>query len=213
MDRHVIAKEGRLCPAGNVLFEDTPVAVEQEGGGSVDIDFHGDIRLVANEGKYEEYVARFTHGTFEWICPMAEAARSPFLIVAKHVWHDYRFVSRDCLSPGTATDQWASEERARTVKFGATNLRYRSFTARERPWQGAPKWLKVDVGWWGRVKIKRIRCGKLWSSLPWCLVPVLQPDFDCGDPLFGGGRSPGDRPARPRWRVCVVIADRAGRLV
>ena len=37
--------------------------------------FHGDIRLVADEGKYQEYVARFTHGTFEWIRPMAEVPR------------------------------------------------------------------------------------------------------------------------------------------
>jgi hypothetical protein len=75
MDRYVVTKEGRLCMVGNVLFEDTPVAVEQEVGDRLDIDFHGDIRLVADEGKYEEYVARFTHGTFEWIRPMAEVPR------------------------------------------------------------------------------------------------------------------------------------------
>ena len=34
---------------------------------------------------------------------------------------------------------------------------------------------------------------KLWSRMPWCLVPVFQPDFDCGGPLFGGERGLGDQ--------------------
>jgi hypothetical protein len=75
MDRYVITKEGRLCMVGNVLFEDIPVAAGPEGESRVDIDFHGDIRLVAEHGKYEEYIARFTHGTFEWIREMAEVPR------------------------------------------------------------------------------------------------------------------------------------------
>lgn len=58
-----------------MLLENEPVPVEQEGGCSVDIDFHGDIRLVADDGKYEAYIARFTHGTFEWIRAMSEMPR------------------------------------------------------------------------------------------------------------------------------------------
>jgi hypothetical protein len=60
---------------------------------------------------------------------------------------------------------------------------------------------------------KKTRRGKLWSHMPWCLVPVFQPDFDCGGPLFDGRLSWETRRARPRWRVCDVIADRAERLV
>src|SRR5277367_1807277 len=46
-------------------------------------------------------------------------------------------------------------------------------------------------------------------SPPGAIVPVQKPDFGCCGPLFGGeicalkrGRS------RPRWKACVIIANR-----
>ncbi len=39
----------------------------------VDMDFHGDIRLISTvEGRCIEYAARFTHGNLEWIRPWSE---------------------------------------------------------------------------------------------------------------------------------------------
>ena len=73
MDRYVVTKEGRLCMVGNLFTKEPPVAVVPEG--NVDTDFHGDIRLISDDGKHEEYVARFTHGTLEWIRPMADVPR------------------------------------------------------------------------------------------------------------------------------------------
>lgn len=37
----------------------------------IDMDYHGDVLLYApgKDGKLAEYVARFTHGTVEWIRP------------------------------------------------------------------------------------------------------------------------------------------------
>jgi hypothetical protein len=50
---------------------DEEPGVSLREGRPVDLDFHGDIRLVTLEGGYQEYVARFTHGTLEWIRPLA----------------------------------------------------------------------------------------------------------------------------------------------
>lgn len=36
-------------------------------GDTIDLDFHGDIRLVTAKGEIGEYVVRFTHGTLEWV--------------------------------------------------------------------------------------------------------------------------------------------------
>ena len=70
MDRYTVTKAGRLRLTRNVLFEDAPDAIAHEGG--VDTNFHGDIRLISESGAIEEYVARFTHGTLEWIRPLAD---------------------------------------------------------------------------------------------------------------------------------------------
>jgi len=53
-------------------MEEAPVADAKGVSGSTDTNFHGDIRLLSNEGELEEYVARFTHGTLEWIRPLAD---------------------------------------------------------------------------------------------------------------------------------------------
>jgi hypothetical protein len=75
MFRYLVTEEGRLCLLGSVLADDTPVPLAGQDAASVDTDFHGDIRLVSDEGKHEEYVTRFTHGKFEWIRPMADLPR------------------------------------------------------------------------------------------------------------------------------------------
>jgi hypothetical protein len=65
MDIYTVTSDGRLCLTGSDLLEASEALRE------VDIDFHGDIRLLAESGG-EEYVARFTHGALEWVRPMAD---------------------------------------------------------------------------------------------------------------------------------------------
>jgi hypothetical protein len=69
LDRYTVTKAGRLCLTGSELG-DEPVAGPDETE-DVDIDFHGDIRLIS-EGEGGEYVARFTHGTLEWVRPTTD---------------------------------------------------------------------------------------------------------------------------------------------
>jgi hypothetical protein len=73
LDRYVVTREGRFCLVGNDWQDDAPFEGQHSAQGIIDVDFHGDIRLVsAAAGKYEEYIVRFTHGTLEWIRPMAD---------------------------------------------------------------------------------------------------------------------------------------------
>jgi hypothetical protein len=72
LDRYSVTKAGRLCLIRNVLMEDDPVTASQPSSESVDTEFHGDIRLISDDDEHVEYVARFTHGTLEWIRPMVE---------------------------------------------------------------------------------------------------------------------------------------------
>jgi hypothetical protein len=74
LDRYTVTREGRLCLSGNEMADDEPAAGQPETE-DVDIDFHGDIRLVS-EGEGGEYIARFTHGTLEWVQPLDAQARS-----------------------------------------------------------------------------------------------------------------------------------------
>lgn len=71
MDRYIVSEGGRLIYVGSTLMEEAPDSIE-ESKTSVDRDFHGDLRLTADEPDYERYIARFTHGTFEWIRPSAD---------------------------------------------------------------------------------------------------------------------------------------------
>jgi hypothetical protein len=78
LDRFTITKEGRL-----ILHAVRYEASDEPGRrlpmmkavplGDVDTEFHGDIQLYgrAKDGLVE-YVARFTHGTLEWIRPLQE---------------------------------------------------------------------------------------------------------------------------------------------
>jgi hypothetical protein len=71
-DRFVVTPEGRFCLVGNGWQDDDPFRGEKTRG-SIDMEFHGDMRLSSLvDGKYVEYVARFTHGTLEWIRPSAD---------------------------------------------------------------------------------------------------------------------------------------------
>jgi hypothetical protein len=78
LDSFTITKEGRLIlhgcryePSGETgdglpMFTRVPTE-------DVDMDFHGDIRLISTvEGRCIEYAARFTHGNLEWIRPWSE---------------------------------------------------------------------------------------------------------------------------------------------
>jgi hypothetical protein len=69
-NRYAVSKTGRLCLTGRVLSAGRPEVVRE-----IDTNFHGDIRLISNEGKIEEYVARFRDGALEWIRPLADASR------------------------------------------------------------------------------------------------------------------------------------------
>jgi hypothetical protein len=72
LDRYIVTAQGRLCLVGNGWQDDGPFVGTQDREGGVDVDFHGDMRLTSMDGKQEQYVARFTHGTLEWIRPMAD---------------------------------------------------------------------------------------------------------------------------------------------
>ncbi len=68
LDRYLVTRDGRLCRIGTALREDEPItAAAQHPEECIDMDFHGDLQLVSDEGEYGEYTARFTHGTLEWV--------------------------------------------------------------------------------------------------------------------------------------------------
>ena len=69
LDHYVVTPEGRLLLVGNGWQDDDlEHALNLKG---VDVEFHGDIRLVSVKC-HREYLARFTHGTLEWIHPLAD---------------------------------------------------------------------------------------------------------------------------------------------
>ena len=73
MDRYVVTDDGKLRLVGNSLQDHEPFEGGQSHHESVDVDFHGDMRMgSAAEGRYVEYVVRFTHGRLEWIRPSSE---------------------------------------------------------------------------------------------------------------------------------------------
>jgi len=69
MDQYVVTAEGRLLLMG-YGFEDSADLVDAEISEGVDVEFHGDM-LMISVGGHREYLARFTHGTLEWIRPIA----------------------------------------------------------------------------------------------------------------------------------------------
>src|ERR1700733_2552769 len=75
MDRYIVTKAGRLCLVGNTFMEDSAADAAQEKTESSDTDFHGDLRPISDDGEYVDCVARFTHGTLEWVRRAAETRR------------------------------------------------------------------------------------------------------------------------------------------
>jgi hypothetical protein len=69
-DHYVVTPAGRLLLVGNA-WQDGPQFESSEGRGPVDVGFHGDIQLVSDDGS--EYMARFTHGTLEWVRALADS--------------------------------------------------------------------------------------------------------------------------------------------
>jgi len=69
LDHYVVTPEGRLLLVGNG-FEDGADLADTEISQGIDVEFHGDMRLLSAEGQ-REYLARFTHGALEWIRPLA----------------------------------------------------------------------------------------------------------------------------------------------
>jgi hypothetical protein len=69
LDRYIVTAEGRLLLVGNGFGDDSDLA-NADISQAIDVDFHGDMRLISAEGQWE-YLARFTHGTLEWIRPLA----------------------------------------------------------------------------------------------------------------------------------------------
>jgi len=68
-DHYVVTPEGRLFLAGNGWQDD--LEFEDPQRTPVDVGFHGDIRMCSDDGR-RSYLARFTHGTLEWIRPLAD---------------------------------------------------------------------------------------------------------------------------------------------
>ena len=69
-NHYVVTPAGRLLLVGNGWQDDSQFE-SSEGRSPVDVDFHGDIELVSDDG-CREYMARFTHGTLEWVRALAE---------------------------------------------------------------------------------------------------------------------------------------------
>jgi hypothetical protein len=76
-EHYLVTPEGRLLLVGNG-WQDEDLEHALNGTG-VEVEFHGDIRLVSRRGQ-GEYLARFTHGTLEWIKPLADG--EPYCAVA-----------------------------------------------------------------------------------------------------------------------------------
>src|SRR5271165_5672257 len=63
--------------------------------GGIDVEFHGDMRLLSTQGEWE-YLARFTHGTLEWIRPLAVGEPWSALDTARVKFAGTRLPPRSC---------------------------------------------------------------------------------------------------------------------
>ena len=73
MDQYTINKDGRLIRTARIFKGPDPKSWTEE---VADIDFHGDMRMyTSTESGFQEYIVRFTHGTLEWIKPMADVPK------------------------------------------------------------------------------------------------------------------------------------------
>jgi hypothetical protein len=97
LDHYVVTAGGRLLLVGNGWRDDTPFE-GAPGGQGVDVEYHGDLRLVSVAPKYEEYMARFTHGALE--SDTADSRRAAIIVAAarpagtaEELWSKYRTAS------------------------------------------------------------------------------------------------------------------------
>jgi hypothetical protein len=70
LDHYIVTPEGRLLLVGGGFYDGADLA-DAEISQGVDVEFHGDMRLLAVKG-HQEYLARFTHGALEWIRPLTD---------------------------------------------------------------------------------------------------------------------------------------------
>jgi len=70
-DYYVVTPQGRLLLVGNGFEDDRNLSAETDISKGIEVEFHGDMRLSSARGR-GEYVARFTHGTLEWIRLLAD---------------------------------------------------------------------------------------------------------------------------------------------
>jgi hypothetical protein len=100
LDHYVVTTHGRLLLVGGG-FGDSVELADAEISQGVDVEFHGDMRLVSAKG-YREYLARFTHGTLEWIRPLTDG--EPWsTVAAAHVKFE-RARSDATTGPGPPAD-------------------------------------------------------------------------------------------------------------
>jgi hypothetical protein len=94
MMRFTITREGRLIHHSTRYVRDTDTPrgvsllapVEEH---NIDMQYHGDVLLTGEwDGKFVEYVARFTNGTLEWIRPMGDFSQAEKDLVVRRNLED-----------------------------------------------------------------------------------------------------------------------------
>lgn len=75
LEHFLVTAEGRLLLVGSGWQDEDleraqSLRLESLRLQGVDVEFHGDMRLVSVKG-HREYLARFTHGTLDWVKPLA----------------------------------------------------------------------------------------------------------------------------------------------
>jgi hypothetical protein len=92
MARFTITAEGRLlfhsfrcehpaAPGRGPFMIPAPI-------GDIDLEFHGDIKLTADEEDLHEYVVRFTHGTLEWVRPFTDLSEPEQMLATRRSLED-----------------------------------------------------------------------------------------------------------------------------
>jgi len=80
LDYFLVTPEGRLFLVGSGWQDDDLEHAQNLRG--VDVEFHGDVRLLSTKS-HREYLVRFTHGTLEWMRPLAEGEPSDAIGLAR----------------------------------------------------------------------------------------------------------------------------------
>jgi hypothetical protein len=82
LDQYIVTPEGRLLLVGGGFEDGADLADAEISQAAIDVEFHGDMRLLSTQGEWE-YLARFTHGTLEWIRPLADGEPSDAVAAAR----------------------------------------------------------------------------------------------------------------------------------